>query len=143
MAALTRAQAYKLGDPREQETTLGPVISLRSAANIREHIKEAGTSLHSPSLVLNLSHTSYALIVSQGARALISESDFPEAKERTTYVAPQVLIDVDHSMKVMSEETFGPVVGIMKVRSAIFIVRFRPSKPRTKRSFSFRTGQIG
>lgn len=46
-------QAYKLGDPREQETTLGPVISLRSAANIREHIKEAGPSdLISSTLVL-------------------------------------------------------------------------------------------
>jgi len=65
-----------------------------------------------------LAHTdpSPAPTVSQGAKALISESDFPEAKEGTTYVAPQVLIDVDHSMKVMSEETFGPVVGIMKVR---------------------------
>lgn len=53
--------------------------------------------------------------MSRGARALIEESHFPEAKEGTTYVAPQVLVDVDHSMKVMSEETFGPVVGIMKV----------------------------
>ncbi|GAA6059070.1 hypothetical protein JCM10212_002041 [Sporobolomyces blumeae] len=89
-------KAYKLGDPREHETTLGPVISLRSAATIRQHVAEA---------------------VSQGAKALIPESDFPEAKEGTTYVAPQVLINVDHSMKVMSEETFGPVVGIMKVKS--------------------------
>lgn len=47
---------------------------------------------------------------------MIPESLFPEAKVGTTYVAPQVLIDVDHSMLVMTEETFGPVVGIMKVR---------------------------
>jgi acyl-CoA reductase-like NAD-dependent aldehyde dehydrogenase len=33
----------------------------------------------------------------------------------TPYVAPQVLVDVDHSMRVMTEETFGPVIGIMKV----------------------------
>ena len=47
------AQGYKLGNPREQETTLGPVVSLRSAATIREHIAEAGTSRRlTPSLSL-------------------------------------------------------------------------------------------
>lgn len=89
-------QAYVLDDPRKEDTTLGPVVSLRSAANIRAHIAEA---------------------VSKGAKALIAEGDFPNAKEGTTYVAPQVLVDVDHSMKVMMEETFGPVMGVMKVKS--------------------------
>lgn len=56
------------------------------------------------------------LAVEKGAKALIPESDFSLAQEGTTYVAPQVLVDVDHSMKVMMEETFGPVFGIMKVR---------------------------
>ncbi|MCH7796078.1 MAG: aldehyde dehydrogenase family protein, partial [Proteobacteria bacterium] len=35
----------------------------------------------------------------------------------TPYLAPQILVDVDHSMRVMTEESFGPVVGIMKVAS--------------------------
>lgn len=48
-------QGYKLGDPREQETTLGPVVSLRSAATIREHIAEAGTSRRLTPLRLSLS----------------------------------------------------------------------------------------
>ncbi|KAL8286751.1 hypothetical protein RQP46_004279 [Phenoliferia psychrophenolica] len=86
---------YKLGDPRLQETTLGPVVSQRSASAIRAHIADA---------------------LKKGAKALIPESHFPEAKEGTPYVAPQVLVDVDHSMLVMSEETFGPVMGIMKVK---------------------------
>ena len=55
------------------------------------------------------------LAVKKGAKALVSESDFPTAAEGTTYVAPQVLTDVDHTMDVMMEESFGPVVGIMKV----------------------------
>ena len=55
--------------------------------------------------------------VAQGAKALINEADFPLAKEGTTYLAPQVLVNVDHSNRVMMEESFGPVVGIMKVRS--------------------------
>lgn len=54
--------------------------------------------------------------MSKGARALIPESAFEgSAKEGTTYVAPQIVVDVDHSMKIMSEETFGPVMGVMKV----------------------------
>ena len=41
--------------------------------------------------------------------------DFPADPQGTPYLAPQVLVDVDHSMRVMTEETFGPVVGIMAV----------------------------
>jgi len=52
----------------------------------------------------------------QGARALIDPRDFPAARDGTAYVAPQVLVDVDHSMRVMTEETFGPVAGLMAVR---------------------------
>ena len=37
--------------------------------------------------------------------------------ERAQYLAPQLLLDVDHSMSVMREEIFGPVAGIMKVAS--------------------------
>lgn len=35
-------QNYKLGDPTDPTTTLGPVVSLASAARIREQIAEAG-----------------------------------------------------------------------------------------------------
>src|SRR5437868_6768530 len=51
----------------------------------------------------------------KGAKALIDAKSFPADKEGTPYVAPQVLVDVDHRMQVMTEETFGPVVGIMAV----------------------------
>ena len=50
-----------------------------------------------------------------GAKALVDESLFQASKKGTPYLAPQVLTNVDHSMDVMSEESFGPVVGIMKV----------------------------
>jgi len=55
--------------------------------------------------------------VAAGARPLIDASSFPKNEDGTPYLAPQVLVDVDHSMRVMTEETFGPVVGIMKVAS--------------------------
>ncbi len=86
---------YKLGNPLEAETTLGPVAKRSGAELVRKHIKDA---------------------VNAGASALIDESLFPEAKEDTNYLAPQVLVDVDHTMDVMYEESFGPVVGIMKVK---------------------------
>jgi acyl-CoA reductase-like NAD-dependent aldehyde dehydrogenase len=55
--------------------------------------------------------------VRSGARALLDTSLFPADRPGTPYLAPQVLVDVDHSMRVMTEETFGPAVGIMRVRS--------------------------
>ncbi|MCP6440834.1 aldehyde dehydrogenase family protein, partial [Klebsiella pneumoniae] len=55
--------------------------------------------------------------------ALIAPADFPESKEGTPYLAPQVLVDVTHGMRVMTEESFGPVVGIMAVDSDDAAVR--------------------
>lgn len=92
--ALTRS--YTLGDPLDEATTLGPVVRTSAADGIRTQIDGA---------------------VRAGARALIDESDFPMSKAGTPYLAPQVLVDVDHTMEVMTEETFGPVAGIMKVAS--------------------------
>lgn len=86
---------YKLGDPLDPATTLGPMVRTDAADKVRAHINEA---------------------LQKGAQALLDESLFPASKESTPYLAPQVLVGVDHSMLVMNEETFGPVVGIMKVR---------------------------
>jgi acyl-CoA reductase-like NAD-dependent aldehyde dehydrogenase len=54
--------------------------------------------------------------VAQGARSLIDSREFPADRKGTPYLAPQVLVDVDHRMRVMTEETFGPVVGVMPVK---------------------------
>ena len=87
---------YKLGSPLDEETTLGPVVNAKAANFVRQQVKDA---------------------VASGAKALISAADFPADDGEGAYLAPQVLIDVDHSMSVMTEESFGPVVGIMKVSS--------------------------
>ena len=87
---------YKLGNPLDPETTLGPVAKKSGAELVKKHIRDA---------------------ISAGATALIDESFFPAAKPDTNYVAPQVLVNVDHKMDVMYEESFGPVVGIMKVEN--------------------------
>ncbi len=87
---------YVLGNPLDEETTLGPVAKHSGAELVRKHIADA---------------------VAAGARTMIDESLFPAAKKDTNYLAPQVLLDVDHNMDVMYEESFGPVVGIMKVKN--------------------------
>ena len=91
----TITEQYKLGDPSQEDTNLGPVVRLSAANFIRSQISEAEK---------------------QGAKRLIDESKFSIAKDDNCYIAPQVMIDVDHSMRFMMEETFGPAVGIMPVK---------------------------
>ncbi len=87
---------YKLGAPSDPETTLGPVVNKNAANFIRAQISDA---------------------INKGAKQLIDMSIFPIDTGQTAYLAPQILVDVDHSMGLMKDESFGPVVGIMKVSS--------------------------
>jgi acyl-CoA reductase-like NAD-dependent aldehyde dehydrogenase len=84
---------YKLGNPLDPETTLGPMAQVRFADLVRAQTAEA---------------------VAAGAKALIDPALFPQ--DGGAYLMPQILINVDHSMRVMREESFGPVVGIMPVK---------------------------
>jgi acyl-CoA reductase-like NAD-dependent aldehyde dehydrogenase len=92
--AVKWVSALKLGNPFDPETTLGPMANKRFAALVRGQIAEA---------------------IAAGAKPLIDPALFP-ADDGGAYLAPQVLVNVDHSMRVMMEESFGPVVGIMKVK---------------------------
>src|SRR5271167_4383700 len=87
---------YRLGSPLDPETTLGPVVRIAAAEAIRAQVKDA---------------------IARGATQLIKESKFTASAVGTPYLAPQVLINVDHSMPIMHDETFGPAVGIMQVAS--------------------------
>ncbi|KAI0808051.1 succinate semialdehyde dehydrogenase [Fomes fomentarius] len=99
---------YRLGDPTEPEYNLGPVCSVASAERIRKQVAAA---------------------VAAGAKALIPEDLFPAAQSGTAFVAPQVLVDVDHTMEVMKEETFGPVIGIQKVASDVEAIALMNDSP--------------
>ncbi|MDW4499684.1 aldehyde dehydrogenase family protein [Sulfitobacter sp. D35] len=92
--AVSIVEGFKLGNPLEQETTLGPMAQERFADLVRAQTSEA---------------------VMAGAKALIDPKSFPE--DGGAYLMPQILTDVDHSMRVMREESFGPVVGIMPVKN--------------------------
>jgi acyl-CoA reductase-like NAD-dependent aldehyde dehydrogenase len=89
------ASRYRLGGPLDPETNLGPMASARGAASVRAQVAQA---------------------VEAGAVAHIPRQLFPGDPGDGPYLMPQVLTGVDHRMAVMREETFGPVVGIMKVK---------------------------
>ncbi len=93
-ADLTRQ--YVLGNPLDKATTLGPLVSPGAADFVRGQIADA-----------------QAL----GAKALIDPRAFAADVPGSAYLAPQVLVDVNHQMSVMRDESFGPVVGIMPVDS--------------------------
>jgi acyl-CoA reductase-like NAD-dependent aldehyde dehydrogenase len=104
--ALTRD--YVLGDPLDSATTLGPMVKAEAASFVRDQI---GAALRA------------------GATAHIDPAAFPRNAEGSPYMAPQVLSGVNHQMAVMTEESFGPVVGLMPVaddREAIGLMNDSP-----------------
>ncbi|MGR3270205.1 aldehyde dehydrogenase family protein [Thalassococcus profundi] len=90
--AIGIVSGYKLGNPLDPDTTIGPMAHARFAATVREQIAEA---------------------IEQGATAHIPTFD---ADDGGAYLSPQILTNVTHDMRVMREESFGPVVGIMPVK---------------------------
>jgi acyl-CoA reductase-like NAD-dependent aldehyde dehydrogenase len=89
-------QRYRLGDPRDPETTLGPVVRAAAADAVRAQVRTA---------------------IAAGARPAIEERHFPRSRPGTPYLAPQLLLDAPPGSSVMREEIFGPVAGVMKVDS--------------------------
>lgn len=87
---------HVLGNPLDLSTTLGPMAAKRFADIVRHQVDDA---------------------VAKGAKNLINPQLFPADNKQNAYVMPHLLVNVDHSMEVMCEETFGPVVGVMKVKS--------------------------
>jgi acyl-CoA reductase-like NAD-dependent aldehyde dehydrogenase len=85
------AKRYRLGNPLEPDTNLGPMVRASAADNVRAQMREA---------------------VQKGARRLLNLED----RAGTPYLPPEVLVDVHHGMALMTEETFGPAVGIQPVK---------------------------
>ena len=87
---------YKLGDPFDKGTHIGPVISKRSKEAIEAHIKDA---------------------LDKGAKDATPDNEsFTSPPPDGNYVKPTLLTNVTHEMLVMTEETFGPVIPVMKVK---------------------------
>jgi acyl-CoA reductase-like NAD-dependent aldehyde dehydrogenase len=93
--AVELTKTYKVGNPLEQSTTMGPLAQARFADFIREQKAEA---------------------LRKGATAHVNMKVDKDVAG-SPYLAPEVFTAVDHQMSLMREESFGPVVGIMKVRN--------------------------
>ncbi len=90
--AVAWVNAQKLGNPLDPDTTMGPMANVRFAKEVRAQIDEA---------------------LADGAKAHI---DTMPADDGGAYLTPQILTNVTHKMRVMRDESFGPVVGIMPVK---------------------------
>jgi len=94
--AVAVVNRYKLGNPLDPETTLGPMAHTRFADEVRRQTSEA---------------------IDEGATAHIDPASFPQ--DGGAYLMPQILTNVTHNMRIMREESFGPVVGIMAVKNDV------------------------
>ncbi|MDI5891279.1 aldehyde dehydrogenase family protein [Halomonas rhizosphaerae] len=92
--AVAWVRQLRLGNPTDPATTLGPLVRPAAADFVRGQVEEA---------------------VAAGATAWIDPGDYPLSVPGSAYLAPQLLTGVDHTMRVMTEESFGPVVGVMPV----------------------------
>ena len=101
-------EKYILDDPLKLKTNLGPVVKLSAAQSIRSQVNEA---------------------ISNGAKDIVQKVNFKISEDTNCYVSPSVLINVDHGMKFMTEETFGPTVGIMKVKNEDEAVQLMNDSP--------------
>ena len=99
---------YKLGNPLEKETNLGPVVKLSAAEFISNQMNDA---------------------INKGAKKLIDENKFDFPNEHKNYMIPQALTNVNHDMGFMTEETFGPCVGIMKVKDESEAIKLMNDSP--------------
>jgi acyl-CoA reductase-like NAD-dependent aldehyde dehydrogenase len=95
-ACIELIRQYRLGEPLDAATTLGPVVRTAAADHIRAQLQSA---------------------IAAGARPVIDEREFPLSRPGTPYLAPQLLLDAPPASVVMREEIFGPVAGVMKVHS--------------------------
>jgi acyl-CoA reductase-like NAD-dependent aldehyde dehydrogenase len=93
-AAVALACTYLLNDPRDPATTIGPMVRIDAAESVRGQVQEA---------------------IRSGAKSLVDPSHFPADTEGTAYMAPRILTNVSREMRVMREETFGPVMTITPV----------------------------
>ena len=91
-AFVATVKSFKIGDPRREATYIGPLTRPAQIAVLETQVAEAQK---------------------KGARVLLGGSPVPD---RQNTFAPTVLVDVDHRMAVMRDESFGPIIGIMSVR---------------------------
>jgi len=103
--ALEFMNRLKIGDPLDDSTELGPLAQKSGIKTVKNQLKDAAD---------------------KGAKILTHPGPVPEVEN---YILPAILTDVNHDMEVMMEETFGPIVGIMAVKSDEEAIRLMNDSP--------------
>lgn len=85
-------ESLKVGDPREPDTFIGPMVRRDQQQRVRDYI-EIG--------------------IEEGARLVTGGPEVPAGLEKGYYVTPTVFADVDNSMRIAQEEIFGPVLVVI------------------------------
>ncbi len=89
-----KVEALRVGDGMDLDQDMGAMTTQRQINTVNRHVEEA---------------------LSKGA-VVYARSAVPAGAESTSFLPAMVLINVSHEMQVMREESFGPVVGVMKVK---------------------------
>jgi acyl-CoA reductase-like NAD-dependent aldehyde dehydrogenase len=90
-AFVAEVKTYRVGDPMDEATYIGPLTRAAQLDVLRAQVADAKR---------------------KGAKLLLGGAPI---KRKGNWFAPTVLTDVDHSMSVMREESFGPIIGIQSV----------------------------
>jgi 5-carboxymethyl-2-hydroxymuconic-semialdehyde dehydrogenase len=104
-----RAKRITVGDPLDEKTIVGPMISPQHLAKVRGYI-ELGTQEGASMLCGGIDRPSYA-------------ADLPERVRKGNYVWPTVFADVDNRMKIAQDEIFGPVACLIPFKDEADAVR--------------------
>jgi len=94
-----------IGDPMDDSIDMGPMAQESGIKTVENQLKDA---------------------TDKGAKILTHTGPIPDGEN---YILPAILTNVDHDMEVMMEETFGPIVGIMAVKSDEEAVRLMNDSP--------------
>ncbi|MCA1832305.1 MAG: aldehyde dehydrogenase family protein [Actinobacteria bacterium] len=97
---VAKARAVRLAAPEPQDGEIGPIIAEKQIAVIEEHLTDA-----------------------RNRGAVVHCGGEIEVIGGGSYIRPTVLTNVDHSMKVMTEETFGPIIPVMRFNGTDEAVR--------------------
>ena len=85
-------ESLRVGDPRDPDTFIGPMVRRDQQQRVRDYIK---------------------IGVKEGARLVTGGPEVPVGLEKGYYVTPTVFADVDNSMRIAQEEIFGPVLVVI------------------------------
>ena len=104
-----RARKIVVGDPQDEKTTIGPMVSRNHLAKVRSYI-ELGPKEGAQMMCVGIDRPSYA-------------PELPARVKDGNYVWPTVFADVDNRMKIAQEEIFGPVACLIPFRDEADAIR--------------------